>query len=128
MFSGARDLGGLSRAADSRFISVVSVAHRGAGPVANLRVANLCVANLCVANLCMTNRCVVFMHDYCVALCLTLSVVLSVVPAAIIVAAITIVPLAVISVVVCTATVSSIARGCIGSAAAEQNSGCRSQH
>ncbi|SRR5258706_12106696 len=121
MFSGARDLGGLSRAADSRFISVVSVAHRGAGPVANLRVANLCVANLC-----MTNRCVVFMHDYCVALCLTLSVVLSVVPAAIIVAAITIVPLAVISVVVCTATVSSIARGCIGSAAAEQNSGCRS--
>jgi len=118
MFSGARDLGGLSRAADSRFISVVSVAHRGAGPVANLRVANLC----------MTNRCVVFMHDYCVALCLTLSVVLSVVPAAIIVAAITIVPLAVISVVVCTATVSSIARGCIGSAAAEQNSGCRSQH
>ena len=123
MFSGARDLGGLSRAADSRFISVVSVAHRGAGPVANLRVANLCVANLC-----MTNRCVVFMHDYCVALCLTLSVVLSVVPAAIIVAAITIVPLAVISVVVCTATVSSIARGCIGSAAAEQNSGCRSQH
>ena len=123
MFSSARDLGGLSRAADSRFISVVSVAHRGAGPVANLRVANLCVANLC-----MTNRCVVFMHDYCVALCLTLSVVLSVVPAAIIVAAITIVPLAVISVVVCTATVSSIARGCIGSAAAEQNSGCRSQH
>ena len=123
MFSGARDLGGLSRAADSRFISVVSVAHRGAGPVANLRVANLCVANLC-----MTNRCVVFMHDYCVALCLALSVVLSVVPAAIIVAAITIVPLAVISVVVCTATVSSIARGCIGSAAAEQNSGCRSQH
>ena len=118
MFPSARDLGGLSRAAGSRFISVVSVAHRGAGPVANLRVANLC----------LINRRVVFMDDYCVALCLTLSVVLSVVPAAIIVAAITIVPLAVISVVVCTATVSSIARGCIGSAPAEQKSGCRSQH
>ncbi len=96
MFSSARDLGGLSRAGDSRFISVVSVAHRGAGPVVNLRVANLC----------LINRRVVFMDDYCVALCLSLSVVLSVVPAAIIVAAITIVPLAVISIVVCTATVS----------------------
>ena len=98
MFPSARDLGGLSRAGDSRFIAVVSVAHRGAGSVANL---------------CLINRRVVFMDDYCVALCLSLSVVLSVVPAAIIVAAITIVPLAVISVVVCTATVSSIARGCI---------------
>ena len=128
MFSSARDLGGLSRAADSRFISVVFVAHRGAGPVANLRVANLRVANLRVANLCLINRRVVFMDDYCVALCLSLSVVLSVVPAAIIVAAITIVPLTVISIVVCTAIVSSIGRGCIGSAPAEQKSGCRSEH
>jgi hypothetical protein len=102
MFFSARDLGGRSRTADSRFICVVSVAHRGAGLVANLRVANLC----------LINRRVVFMDDYCVALRLSLSVVLSVVPAAIIVAAITIVPLAVIAIVVCTATVSSIGGGC----------------
>jgi hypothetical protein len=115
MFPSARDLGGLSRAADC-FIAVVSVANCGASPVANLRAANLC----------MINRRVMFMDDYCVALCLTLSVVLSVVPAAIIVAAITIVPLAVISIVVCTVTVSSIATGWIRSAPAEQNSRCRS--
>jgi hypothetical protein len=39
MFPSARDLGGLSRAADC-FIAVVSVANCGASPVANLRAAN----------------------------------------------------------------------------------------
>ena len=127
MFSSARDLGGLSRAADSRFISVVSVAHRGAGPVANLRVANLW----------MTNRRVVFMDDYCAALCLSLSVVLSVVPAAIITATIVAVPITITSAVIVSrimaitvdpGTVTTVARSCIGGAPAEQNSRCRSQH
>ena len=55
MFPSARDLGGLSRVADSRFIAVVSVANCGASPVANLRAVNLC----------MTNRRVAFVNDFC---------------------------------------------------------------
>ena|SRR5437868_6442972 len=89
MFPSARDLGGLSQAADSRFIAVVSVANCGA-PVANLRAVNLW----------MTNRRVVFMDDYSVALCLSLSAVLSVVPAAIITATIITVPTTITSAVI----------------------------
>jgi len=113
MFPGARDLGGLSRAADSPFIAVVSVANCGASPVANLRAVNLC----------MTNRGVAFLNDYRAVMCFTSSVA---VPAFVITATIIAVPITMTSAVIVSriiaiavdpSTVATVARGVGGAPA-----------
>jgi len=115
MFPSARDLAGLSRVADSRFIAVVSVANCGASPVANLRAVNLC----------MTNRRVAFVNDYRAVMCFTSSVA---VPAFVITATIIAVPITMTSAVIVSrimaitvdpGAVTTVARSCIGGAPAE---------
>ena len=121
MFPSVRDLGGLSRAAGC-FISVVSVANCGASPVANLRAANLC----------MTNRRVAFVNDYRAVVDFTLLVTVAVAVLAFIIAAVVIAAIGIGSPVVVTGivtiavdsgSIATVARGLIGCAPAEQNSG-----
>ena len=107
MFPSARDLGGLSRTADSRFIAVVSVADSSASSMASYGVTSCR----------MTTGCATFVNDHCIGMYLgnvgAIIVVAVVVTAGIIAAIVVIAAAVAAAIVIVTVAASIIAAGIV---------------